>query len=406
MNKDLTYHVLMPRDGFFCKDGRGWFTDGDGRARSLDWPLPTTVLGALRTAWGRAQEKPGTPNLTLEQWRKLADAIGLECMLAVRRPLGAQTWDAAHRMWPSPADALLTEQDKLIRLRPEYIGNKPPTLANGDDPVALAAEALWHPSPQLEGKTKPVPRWWPEKMFLDWLVEGKADVAGSGGPVRRADVRLAIAPVTATAADGMLYVEEVMEALEADPLSRNTAWEWAVACSVHRNRAALPGNQPKPAEQASLGGGQRPARLDPIRLDPLNPKGPPSVFAVPGKLLSEVKNCHRLRLIAVTPLSFERGWLPDGCRVENGEFVWQLLEIKEPLVLRAAMVPRPLHVSGWDMVINKPKDTVRLVPPGSVYVVERQDGKPFEQQHIKTLWLYGLGRGTNEGFGRVVPGLG
>jgi CRISPR-associated protein Cmr3 len=49
--------ALIPRDGLFCKDGRGWHTSASGRGHSLEWPWPSTVLGAMRTAWGRGEEQ-------------------------------------------------------------------------------------------------------------------------------------------------------------------------------------------------------------------------------------------------------------------------------------------------------------------------------------------------------------
>ena len=52
----MTELVLVSRDGWFCKDGRGWRTSSLGRAHGLAWPFPSTVRGALRTAWGRSLE--------------------------------------------------------------------------------------------------------------------------------------------------------------------------------------------------------------------------------------------------------------------------------------------------------------------------------------------------------------
>jgi CRISPR-associated protein Cmr3 len=74
------------------------------------------------------------------------------------------------------------------------------------------------------------------------------------------------------------------------------------------------------------------------------------------------------------------------------------------VVLRAAVVPRPLHVSGWDMAARAPKPTSRMVPPGAVYFFERVDGQPFGEAEARALWLAAIGARTDEGFGRVVPG--
>jgi CRISPR-associated protein Cmr3 len=46
-----------------------------------------------------------------------------------------------------------------------------------------------------------------------------------------------------------------------------------------------------------------------------------------------------------------------------------------------------------------------MVPPGAVYFFERADGKPFGEAEAEALWLTALGARTEEGFGRVVPGV-
>ena len=76
-----------------------------------------------------------------------------------------------------------------------------------------------------------------------------------------------------------------------------------------------------------------------------------------------------------------------------------------------ATVPRPMHISGWDMASDKakggaPRATSRLVPPGAVYFLARADGRPFTPADAEALWLAApLGGRTNEGFGCVVPGI-
>jgi CRISPR-associated protein Cmr3 len=111
-----------------------------------------------------------------------------------------------------------------------------------------------------------------------------------------------------------------------------------------------------------------------------------------------------LRLVAVTPLCFGKGWLPDALSESGGVYRGRLAALDHEVILRAAFVPRPIHVSGWDMVKGEPKPTSRMVPPGAVYFFERADGEPFGETDAKTLWLAALGTRTDEGFGRVVPG--
>jgi CRISPR-associated protein Cmr3 len=57
------------------------------------------------------------------------------------------------------------------------------------------------------------------------------------------------------------------------------------------------------------------------------------------------------------------------------------------------------------MAKGEPKPTLRMVPPGAVYFFERSDGRPFGEAEARSLWLAALGTRTDEGFGRVVPGV-
>jgi CRISPR-associated protein Cmr3 len=69
--------ALVPRDGLFCKDGRGWHTSASGRGHGLDWPWPSTILGALRSAWGRGEEARSGALFGRDDWRTRTGAIRL-----------------------------------------------------------------------------------------------------------------------------------------------------------------------------------------------------------------------------------------------------------------------------------------------------------------------------------------
>lgn len=107
----------------------------------------------------------------------------------------------------------------------------------------------------------------------------------------------------------------------------------------------------------------------------------------------------------MTPALFDRGWLPDGfAACDDNTYRGQLPGAEDELILRAALVPRAAHVSGWDMAKGQPKPTNRLVPPGAVYHFVRADGAAFTSAQTERLWLAALGGRTREGFGRFVPG--
>ena len=151
---------------------------------------------------------------------------------------------------------------------------------------------------------------------------------------------------------------------------------------------------------------------------PTSNKVDKTIFEAPEKLLDAFEGGSKgLRLVVVTPAKFQKGWLPSGFVADGGKFLGQLRGIPSSDVeLRAAFVPRALHVSGWNLVGGghsrgkpseggAPKETSRLVPPGAVFFFERVDGRLFDRDDAHKLWLAALGGRTDEGFGRVVPGI-
>jgi CRISPR-associated protein Cmr3 len=374
--------ALVPRDGFFVKDGRGWHTSASGRGHSLDWPFPPTILGALRTALGRQLEAPGE-RFEGPAFRRATEGVSLGTVLPLRREGVHAGWAPAHRMWPVPADALYTrERDTVEALAPEP--PRAPTLGrDGDD----AREALWTPRASVDVKPEQPPRWWTEADLVAWLA-GKAvrrhrgTEKGALDLPRRTDVRLSIEPGTQTARDGMLFAPDTIEPMSAD---RGRRWEWAIGIE-----ATLPAATPVDGVPWTLGGDRRIARPERVR----------GLFEPPAP----ISGSEGLRLVAVTPLLFEKGWLPDGFAVRDGAYAGRLAGLDGELRLRAALVPHPVHISGWDMAAGQPKPTLRLVPPGAVYFFEKASGAVFSAAELRGLWLTAIGARTNEGLGRVVAG--
>lgn len=377
MTTTTTRLALVPRDGFFAKDGRGWHTSASGRGHGLDWPWPSTVLGALRSLWGRGEETRTDSVFTPDAWRNRTQPIQLGRTLVLRREPGVN-WRAEDVIWPVPLDALWFEgRGEVHRLDPAK--SSAPTLGRDDDE---AREALWRPV--LDDARKPLaaPRWWSSDECASWLAGKPVGLRPNAlATTRRLQVHVGIRPEELTSDDGVLFSHDVVETL--DPTG-----EWALGVEV-----ALPaGELPK---VATLGSDSQLARVESL---------PTALFEPPSRVLGAFReSIAGLRLVAVSPLCFEKGWLPDGLTASNGEYRGQVAGIE--MILRAAFVPRPIHVSGWDMAKAEPKPTSRMVPPGSVYFFERTDGQPFGEAEAKALWLTALGTRTDEGFGRVVPGV-
>lgn len=373
--------ALIPRDGLFCKDGRGWHTSASGRGHGLDWPWPSTVLGAVRSAWGRREEERTGTLFDSNAWRTRTASIGLGRTLLLRRPPLDASWTQAHRVWPVPSDALWIEgRAEVCRLAP--VPPSLPTLGRDDDD---ARESLWVPLTEEAAKPLSTPRWWSEEHLAIWLAGGSVPARAPQHTFetqRRVQVHVGIRPEEFTSDEGVLFSHDVVETLEHDA-------EWAIGVEV-----ALP-SRDSPAV-ATLGSDSRLVRIEAL---------PDRAFDLPDSLSKAFRaGSAGLRLVVTSPACFERGWLPDGLDPRDREYRGRLDGLDAEVMLRAAFVPRPLHVSGWDMAAGAAKSTSRMVPPGAVYFFERVDGQAFGEAEARALWLAALGARTNEGFGRVVPG--
>ncbi len=381
----VTRHfALVPRDGLFCKDGRGWHTSASGRAHGLEWPWPSTVLGAVRTAWGREEERARGSPFNADEWRARTASMRLGRTVALRRRPGAG-WTTEHRVWPVPADAIwLEEETQVHRLDP--VPPDIPTLGRDDDE---ARESLWWP--RVEGLKKPLagPRWWSDAEFCTWLAGRSVQAGGQLGHLalsRRMQTHVGIRDADLTAEEGALFSHDVLETLETEA-------EWAIGVEADVPERLDP-------EFVTLGSDSRLAKIEDIPSEVFDPSP-----VVMGAFRSGTAG---LRLVVVTPACFQNGWLPDGLERRERTYRGRLTGVSGEVVLRAAFVSRPVHVSGWDMAANSgrgaPKPTFRMVPAGSVYFFQRADDRPFGEAEARSLWLAAIGDRREEGFGRVVPG--
>src|SRR5262249_47811251 len=96
------------------------------------------------------------------------------------------------------------------------------------------------------------------------------------------------------------------------------------------------------------------------------------------------------------------GWLPDGLVARGDEYRGYLAGIAPEVVLRAAIAPRPVAISGWDMAASAPRATSLAAAPGSVYFLQRADGGRFTAADVRGWWWAAPGPRPEHGSGRVV----
>lgn len=369
--------LIEPRDPLIARDGR---PSENGRFSTLGFPYPSMLAGAVRT---RMVAGRGTFDLAgteaLEQLKKIA----------VQGPLLAELTDDSEPpvAWlaPAPRDALFvrnqSDQPVLRALRPrplEARGSVDGLTERGLMPVASDAER--NPGKAPLG----VPSFWRWEEFESWLLQAQdrdpVDLQRLGItplPVERR-VHLAIQPGERVSIDGALFETAGLRFLQPGA-SRLAPRRFALSVRVGASQVGE--RHLDLLEQvAPLGGERRLAHWAPSQ----------HAWPVLPKMICErISETRRVRLILATPALFADGALPGWSNQPwpSGGNV--------KATVRAACVPRPEIVSGWDLAFDngpgkkkgRPKPTRRLAPAGSVYFIELTGSKEDVASWCAATWL-------------------
>lgn len=427
--------LLQPRDALILRDARPFAADPGARAFSLQWPLPRTLTGALRSHMIR-QSSPGTT------WdhdaRKAAHGYAVHGPLLVAQHQSGGDW----RPYVAAAkDVVAMEDGTAMILRPDM---SLPAGAGTDLPQRPEASSdpkdTWNKAMQnvdlrpmhvcKNGKPKKgVAAYW----LLDDAVATLAAVtpddvhakaleavnSGLHGPALQERVHVSVDHQTRTAVEGALFTTESRE-FTPDP----------VDVRVTEQVRLLRGLDDKPTQATpALGmlarvndengvlhqpsfatmGGER--RL--LRVSTADDRAAWPEPVVPDEeVLTEATG---LRLQLVTPAIFAHGWLPGwmsdatvpgigGCGL-GVELVGVASDRPVP-VSGYRLSPRPAK-NGRPAQDAGPKETLLAVSAGSVYFFRITKGKLTEEIWRK-LWLSPISDSephANEGFGLALPGI-
>lgn len=110
-------------------------------------------------------------------------------------------------------------------------------------------------------------------------------------------------------------------------------------------------------------------------------------FAPPEPDFEALAASGRCRIVLATPGIFPRGWLPEGVKEQNGQFLFDLHGVRGHLA--AAAVPRAGVVSGWDLAQERPKPARRAVPAGAVYWLDGVEATPEALRELAARGLWG-----------------
>ncbi len=358
-----TIFLIEPRDPLIARDGRPARL-GEALA-TLPFPPPGMIAGAART---RMASIDGAFSCAAEDLDRLVE-------IPVHGPLLAELEEegdgVASWLAPAPRDAVLFGDAKLPtlhRLAPRPV--LPGALAGGFRGEGTLPEGSLLPgftSSPPEGKPLAhPPAFWRWSQFAAWLgAEGQIEPAtlGLGRIEPEPRVHLAIEPGGRVGLEGRVFETVGLRFLAAAPGAGPLA-----KLAVRRLALGLrtPGGDlgarrlELRKELAPLGGERRLARWRPATGAPWP--------TLPPEIRKHIDKTRRARIVLLTPAEFSTGSLPgwSGGAVPglSGEAANVMATV------RAACVPRPEVVSGWDLRRGQAKPSRRLAPAGSVYWVQ------------------------------------
>jgi len=286
---------------------------------------------------------------------------------------------------PKPLDCLVDESErKLYAVRPAKLrDNEGTNLPDGLLPVMLPDSK--------EGEFKPAktaPFWSLDKM-IDWLAQ--PTICGEDYKEKDNDLNaleqeerthVAIEPKTGAAKDSMLFSTTGLDFEKENGKNVEMIAEVAVSERLIDTMKTLNTLHPL--------GGER--RLVHWKTDSM------PLLEVP-KSLSELSDIQLVRMVLTTPAIFANGWCPSWI---NGTVPGTDVKLK----LIGAAVERWRPISGWSYENNQPKAVRRLVPAGSVYFFQIEQGD-FGQL-LDNVWMRSVcddEQDRRDGFGLALWGV-
>lgn len=381
--------LIYPHAPLVFRDGRPFTAVPGARAKTLAFPFPSTVAGAVRTRSGAFAHGGIFPK---------GDAQAIERVKSYRI-VGPFLFSVTKKalLLPAPQDALLTSPKSPSDKEKEAFRTvlQPTDRFARQGVVTNLPQGLQMVAPIQSVKEKPhpkAPRFWYWEPYKDWLIaprssqEGLADLGIGSLPL---DVRthVSIQAATGTAEEGALFQTEGLVFAHAptrdDYPGLEEVQEFALVLQTDAQNLQ-PGID-------TLGGERRLVSWE---------KASISLPSCPDEVREAILTTHRGRLVLATPAVFEKGFLP----------TWIMAEHPSGVKLRivGAAVGRPEHVSGWDYEKHAPKATRRLAPAGSVYFFEIEEGdEEAVKRFIEEVWFAPISdaeQDRRDGFGIALLG--
>lgn len=389
---------LTARDPVVSRDGRPFGKGQGNRMRSVNWPLPSVIAGALRTALGKGAGRE----------------FSLETAAELLRVSVAGVFPTADGQLylPAPQDCVFHPDRGPLRLTPQEVIEH----GGGDWPNSQLRPVMLPPPQAAEEDFKPknAPAWWPVSRFSDWLL-GKPlqfDESFLLSPEKEDRTHVLLQPESGSADEGHLFTtsslvlshlaqhtskaafSEKRPVVEIKLAMRVDADGWCV-----EQVARLNGHNPT--------GGER-------RLVHWSAGGDSTMWDCPATVLEALQSTSRVRMTLATPAIFQDGWKP-GWLDHNLTGSPPGSDVRIKLV--GVSIGRWQAISGWSLAkINNqgeldsngkpgPKPIRRMVPAGGVYFFEVDSGSSAT---LSDCWLQSVSdseQDRRDGFGLATWGI-
>jgi CRISPR type III-B/RAMP module-associated protein Cmr3 len=378
---------FIPADTLFCRDQRP-LAAGSSFGHGANWPLPTVLHSAIRTALLRANGGLPTRNGAdgrPHKGRPKKVASTKYQWLNLRGPFPVD--ETGTMYFPIPRDLVPAGEGKV-----EYLRIIPNAGANN------LPEPLTHLTASFAAPSKEPLADWVSLEFYNRYLAGRENLDAPKRPdlwETEHRIGVAIDPDTHTAKEGQLYAAEHLRLRDGVKL------RFAISEDPHGNEPANLADQ-----LLQLGGEQRFGKVEP---------------ATGNLQLPDIKVARPLiKWVLLTPAIFVHGWRP-GWIGDDGSVKLKMItgnradrrrpgyddpnykpdesnDLPIAAKLVAACIGKPQVVGGWD---DAPKPTHLAVPSGSVYYFHADN--PTEAQKLAGVLQ---GRCKSDFFGEKGLGLG
>lgn len=377
----MSVWTIEPRDPLIFRDGKPFNPTPGARARSLPFPYPSTIAGAVRTRAG--QDKNGVFDTSrVDEVKKIA----------IRGPILAELDKPETCYFPAPADCFVLQPEGLTSDDKGKIGQRfwARPVQIDDAGICILPDDLQPVSVSPVRKEKPhgnAPRFWTWKKLEEWLLKPTDDPApielktfGIAGLTTESRMHVKIEPGAQTAAEGMLFQTSGLEFARLDD-QKNLQAAQEFALTLETEADLRPG--------VDFLGGER--RM-------VNWKQGGELPQCPSDIREKITEKQSCRLLLANPALFKAGYLPEWLKTCTEGVKVEII---------AAAVPRGTAVSGWDFEKKQQKASRRLAPAGSVYFLKLDGTQEAIGKFVDAVWMKNISdddQDRRDGFGLALLG--